>query len=145
MLRIKKSHAPVAESLHLTGSGLNSQKRLIQRSSQTNKKVVYIAGSITGVENYKEPFEEAAKEIKAMGFIPITPTWQPQGRQYKHYIDECLAILRDVDAAVFLPGWEDSNGATLEYGYCTTVDIPTINPHDYWDWAKALKEVLSDE
>ena len=35
-------------------------------------KVVYIAGPITSVENYKEPFGKAAKEIKAMGFIPIT-------------------------------------------------------------------------
>ena len=108
-------------------------------------KVVYIAGPITGVANYKEPFEEAAKKIKAMGFIPITPTWQPQGRQYKHYIDECLSILRDVDAAVFLPGWQNSNGAAFEYGYCTTVDIPTVHVHGNWDWKEALRGALIDE
>ena len=41
------------------------------------KKVIYIAGPITGVERYWENFERAEDAIRNKGHIPLTPTRIP--------------------------------------------------------------------
>ena len=105
----------------------------------SRKKVVYIAGAITGVEKYREPFEAAADELQAAGFIPLTPTWQPQGLTNAQYMRTCLAMIDSSDAVLFLPDWDDSRGARLEWLYCDYIGKPsymTIN------W---LKEALADD
>lgn len=33
-------------------------------------------------------------------------------------MDVCLAMIRAADLVVFLPGWEQSRGASLEMQYC---------------------------
>lgn len=85
--------------------------------------IVYIAGPITGDPDYKSKFDAMEKEIRDVGDIPLNPTWQPLGLEYKQYIDNALCMLRQADAAVFLPGWEESPGACLEHLYCETVGI----------------------
>lgn len=105
----------------------------------SRKKVVYIAGPITGVEKYWEPFEAAADELQAEGFIPLTPTWQPPGLTNAQYMRTCLPMIDSADAVLFLPGWDDSKGARLEWLYCNYIGKPsymTIN------W---LKEALADD
>jgi hypothetical protein len=101
------------------------------------KKVVYIAGPVTGVEKYWEPFEKAQDEVEALGFIALTPTWQPRGMSNKQYMRICLAMIDSADAVFFLPGWSKSKGATLERAYCQYVG------KFYTDNLNILKEVLT--
>ena len=105
----------------------------------SRKKVVYIAGPITGVEKYWEPFEAAADELQAAGFIPLTPTWQPQGLTNAQYMRTCIAMIDSSDAVLFLPDWDDSRVARLEWLYCEYIGKPRCMTINY------LKEVLKDD
>lgn len=106
-----------------------------------SKKIVYIAGPISSDHDYKAKFDAVAKEIEEMGYAPYNPTWQPLGLEYKQYIDMSLDMLRRSDAAVFLEGHVNSDGALLEDDYCLTVNIPRIYRIKR-DWKSKLKEAL---
>lgn len=100
------------------------------------KKVIYIAGPVTGVANYWEPFEKAQDDLEAAGFIALTPTWQPRGMSNAQYMRICLAMIDSADGVFFLPRWNYSDGARLEWQYCEYVQKPhSINIPE-------LKEVL---
>lgn len=96
---------------------------------------VYIAGGITGDENYKERFaaakewllaEKETQEV-ARGLLKVSPyptadvvlnpAELPADWPGKVYMDVCLAMIRAADLVVFLPGWERSRGASLEMQY----------------------------
>ena len=86
---------------------------------------VYIAGGITGVENYK-PLRgrEAAAAAGGRGpadqhgaLLVLNPAELPEGWPNGLYMDVCLAMIRAADLVVFLPGWERSRGASLEMQY----------------------------
>ena len=104
------------------------------------KKVIYIAGPVTGVERYWEPLEKAQDEIEAAGFIALSPTWQPRGMSNEQYMRICLAMIDSADGVLFLPGWGNSDGAMVEQRYCAYVG----KPHDT-DLARLAKEVLRHE
>lgn len=97
---------------------------------------VYIAGGITGVEDYKARFaaakewllaEKETQEV-ARGMLKVSPyptadvvlnpAELPEGWPTGLYMDVCLAMIRAADLVVFLPGWELSRGASLEMQYC---------------------------
>lgn len=97
---------------------------------------IYIAGGITGVENYKARFaaakewllaEKETQEV-ARGLLKVSPyptadvvlnpAELPEGWPNGLYMDVCLAMIRAADLVVFLPGWERSRGASLEMQYC---------------------------
>lgn len=88
------------------------------------RKTVYIAGPITGVPEYYKPFEQAMDELQAAGFIPLNPCWQPEGLERWQYMKLGLSMLECADAALFLPGWEKSEGCKLEMAYCKNTGKP---------------------
>jgi nucleoside 2-deoxyribosyltransferase len=104
------------------------------------KKVIYIAGPITGVENYWEPFEKAEDEIESAGFIALTSTRLPRGMSNEQYMRICLAMIDSADAVLFLPDWYQSEGARVEQSYCAYVG----KPHDT-NLERLAKEVLKNE
>ena len=101
-----------------------------------NKKVVYIAGPITGVERYWEAFEDMEDELSALGYIPLSPSRLPYGMNTKQYMRICLAMIDTADAVIFLPGWAKSKGAQLEKDYCIYTETPAFTD------TEILKEVL---
>lgn len=101
------------------------------------KKTVYVAGPITGVKNYWEPFEKAEEQLTGMGYTVLTPTRLPQGMTKAQYMRICFAMIDSADAVYFLDGWACSEGAYLELKYCEYTGKPyAFNPHE-------LKEVLT--
>lgn len=109
------------------------------------RKLIYIAGPITGVDRYWEPFERAQDDLTALGYTALSPTWQPSGLSYAQYMRICMAMIDVADAVVFLPGWERSKGALLESHYCTTTDKPQIllPRRDMYDTYKTYMEHLA--
>lgn len=87
-----------------------------------NKKVVYISGPITGVHNYREVFEKVEDLLSDLGFIPLSPARLPQGMTNEAYMRIDFAMIDSADAVLFLPGYEQSRGAMLEFKYCCYTD-----------------------
>jgi hypothetical protein len=92
-----------------------------------NKKVVYIAGAITGVERYWERFEAAEEALIARGYIPLSPATHPKGLEPSQYMRMCFAQIDCADMVLFLPNWKESSGARLERMYCQYIGKPCFD------------------
>ena len=90
------------------------------------KKVVYIAGPITGVERYWEAFEQAEEDLLSRGYIPLSPAHLPTGMTNAQYTRIDFAMIDCADAVLFLPDWTASEGASLEQAYCEYNSKPAV-------------------
>ncbi len=79
------------------------------------KMIVYIAGKITGQNNYKELFNDAEYYLKELGFIVLNPAILPStGLRYEQYMRIGKAMLEEADIIYLLSNWIDSPGAIKE-------------------------------
>ena len=77
--------------------------------------IVYIAGPITGNENYFAEFGAAAAELTGKGNIVFNPASLPAGLPWETYMPVCFAMMDACDAVYFLKRWERSKGARIEF------------------------------
>ena len=82
---------------------------------------IYIAGKITGDENYREKFAKAQVQLQKDGHIVLNPAVMPEGLTKAEYMKLCFSMIDIADQVVFLTGWQDSEGAQLEEQYCRYV------------------------
>lgn len=89
------------------------------------KKVIYIAGKITGDENYKRKFSRAELQVMSVFENPVilNPAELPEGMTEKQYMTICLAMVNVSDAVFALPDWHESEGAKVEVAYAEKVGI----------------------
>ena len=78
----------------------------------------YIAGKITGDSTYRDKFNRAKKVMEGEGFIVLNPAELPAGMNSSDYMRICFAMIDCSDVVVFLPDYNQSLGARLEYDYC---------------------------
>lgn len=94
----------------------------------TSTKRIYISGGITGVENWRENFNNAEKELLELKgtFVVANPVTLSQNVEkqfaafnktpdYADYMRKDIRELSSCDAICMLPGWKRSKGARLEY------------------------------
>ena len=79
---------------------------------------IYIAGKITGDRKYRAKFREAAKTLEALGHVVLNPAILPAGLAEQDYMQIALAMLNAADLAVFLPDYQESAGAMIEWAWC---------------------------
>ncbi|MBB9724688.1 DUF4406 domain-containing protein [Escherichia coli] len=76
---------------------------------------VYIAGPMTGYENFnREAFHRAEEALKREGHTVLNPAVLPDGLTQPQYMDICMAMIRCVDRIYMLKGWHLSAGAKAE-------------------------------
>ena len=78
---------------------------------------IYIAGPITGVENYKEAFSKAEEHLLSIGHSVMNPAVLPNGFEHYEYMIVCYSMIDVCDCVYFLENWERSKGACLEFEY----------------------------
>lgn len=85
---------------------------------------VYIAGRITGNDNYREEFGKAEACLRLFGHTPLNPATLPDGMKPEDYMRICLAMIDSADMIAFLPGYENSKGARLKLDYARYIHKP---------------------
>ena len=101
---------------------------------------VYIAGPITGDPNYKAKFQLAQRALELEGKTVISPAVLPEGMTPADYMRICFAMIDSADVVAFLPGWNQSKGASLEHAWCQYTGKQTMYLKDmsaYNDAAQA--------
>lgn len=93
------------------------------------RKRVYISGRMSGVDpaESQAKFKEAESYLRKRGFEPVNPWTLAQFRSFigwgRHLIAD-LDALHDCDSIYLLPGWEQSQGANIEWLFAQGVGIP---------------------
>lgn len=100
--------------------------------------IVYIAGPMTGIEDFNYPAFHAAKAaLEARGIETLNPadteglndTGAPQSWDW--YMRHAIRMVTQSDAMCLLPGWQDSKGANLEVKIGEALKLD-IRPYDEW-------------
>ena len=79
---------------------------------------IYIAGKITGDQNYAVKFAEKAGLLTGCGYTVLSPTILPEDMSQGDYLRICFAMIDAADVVFFFPDWVESEGARLERKYC---------------------------
>ena len=81
------------------------------------KKVIYLAGPITGVPDYQTRFNATESYLGWKGWTVLNPANLPEGMKPDAYMPICLAMLQAADAMVKLVGSDASEGVAIEERY----------------------------
>ena len=89
---------------------------------------IYIAGKISGDNDYRAKFNQAKNNLKKLGYIVLNPAELPEGMKPADYMEICFSMIRCADVVAFLTDWEESREATLEHAYCAYIGKTIIYP-----------------
>lgn len=78
---------------------------------------MYIAGSVTGVPDYRKRFKKVNDFLTKEGHLCMDPSILTEGFPYESYMPICFAMIDACDSIYLLEGWESSKGACRELEY----------------------------
>lgn len=80
---------------------------------------VYISLPITGhpIDEVRKKADQAKQQLSDMGHEPVSPldVSPDPDAPYAEHIGRDISALLECDAVVFLDGWQESKGCTLEH------------------------------
>lgn len=90
------------------------------RTRPLKAQLIFVSGKYTGdVKENMAKALEAGVEIINRGHTPVIPHTMFNGMDdivsYNEIMDCCIALIRQCDGVLFLEGWQDSNGARIEF------------------------------
>jgi len=92
---------------------------------------IYIAGPMTGIPKHNFPaFHAAAERLRQAGWEVVNPAENFGGQTdlpRETYLRADVALLVTCNAIAMLPGWEDSQGAKLEYLLARELGMPVLD------------------
>lgn len=106
---------------------------------------LYITGPVSGFDDLNYPaFGAARRQLAGAGYTALVPhdfiaadaTWQQAMRR-------SLETLAKADGLACLPGWEKSNGATLEVEVAHRLGIPAMKVESWLDAEKAERVMMA--
>lgn len=80
-------------------------------------EVYYIAGKISGKDDYAALFFDAESKLQENGKIVLNPARLPEGMESERYLPICLAMIDSADVIYMLNNWRESAGAGIEHAY----------------------------
>lgn len=104
---------------------------------------VYIAGPMAGIfDGNRQAFKERAEKLRLAGHEPVNP-WDifPEdhtgpciggtasnetGHQYGCNLRADIAVMMFCDAVTFLPGWQNSKGASTEEHVARSIGLMEV-------------------
>lgn len=90
----------------------------MNKNKNLKEKKMYVAGPITGIENFWVNFQEAEDLLKKKYNAKImNPAKLGAGFSQDEYMRICYKMISACDIIVFIDGWKRSAGAMLEYKY----------------------------
>lgn len=106
---------------------MSSQCKQNQAVPVTRKRI-YIAGPMTGLDNYnREAFIEAARQIATKtNLIPVHTAWVRDGLDWEEYMELAQDMLSLCDLVCVLPGHMESKGAQIEVKLARDAGMPVI-------------------
>jgi hypothetical protein len=105
---------------------------LIEEKRKPKPKRIYLSGPMTGLPNFNYPiFNAAAARLREMGHTVYNPTGDRDAPPADFDIREAFAeytawICKDADAIAMLPGWQESEGAYVEFALAVRLGLEVI-------------------
>lgn len=92
------------------------------------KKRCYIAGAVTGTDDYKERFEETAYKVIFLKHIPVNPIELAHNhdKSWESYMKETIPAMMRCNAIYMMKGWRQSKGATIEHNLAKKLNYTII-------------------
>jgi len=90
----------------------------VEQSSliQLHGKKVFIAGPMSGIAEFNHPLFFAAEEyLVEQGAKVMHPAVLPKGFGHDEYMSITVPMMMACDVVAFLPGWNESVGARIEF------------------------------
>ncbi|WP_238346837.1 DUF4406 domain-containing protein [Pseudomonas sp. FSL W5-0203] len=94
---------------------------------------LYLAGPMTGLEDFNFPaFNKMAAELRGRGYVVENPAEHGvvAGADWADYMAYDLTRLGLCGQVALLPGWENSQGASLEVLIAHRLGMTVVNAHD---------------